>query len=253
MFASQTPTSRPNHLRWQYTKIERGTAVKGWLAGPVCGVHVHFTHEGSKPCRQHLTDGALACRFCVAGIRMSWLGYVPMYDTTLKQVVTGIKESNCEYTLNLPLHTTITARRGSGYRDPVMIREERNSQRMPISDQRSTAADLRPWLLVLWSDPEITSHFAAHAPLVASAAAEQLTAAVPAAVIPAQVAPMMAIASAPAALDTDQRLKARQALATYLVRGKMKEQSLEEKQVAVILDCLQGRKKGQRKPKSKPE
>jgi len=162
VFKSRDPQRGAKLPHWEYLVLDRGAKIRGWLAGPLVGVEVH--HVGvSKPCLQLLTEGALPCPWHADGIRLQWLGYVPVYSEFGSQVVVGVKADSKEAVDALPLHTTVRITRAKAYHSPILITPDPWTETRPTRPDRLPPADIRPWLLRLWKCPELTAFYEAQA------------------------------------------------------------------------------------------
>lgn len=81
---------KAKHVHATNFKIANGTKDHGYLAGELFGCYGHRTHA-QQPCHSDLTNDALKCPLCTAGIPAVWRGYVPLWDRdwTLRYVLIG--------------------------------------------------------------------------------------------------------------------------------------------------------------------
>jgi hypothetical protein len=157
MFESKKPRKVAAHLRWKYVKVEKGAQFTAWTAGPLVGVPCHWDFA-CKPCRRELTGDVLACKYCLAQLRQRWIGYVPLYDQHLRQLVCGIGPDLETSVARLELHTPVRVRKGRSPVDPIIVeRADWTTLGCFAQGRQSEPQDLRPWLLQLWDDPELTA------------------------------------------------------------------------------------------------
>lgn len=161
MFESARPQPRPAHLSWSYRRIPPGGTLRGFVAGPLVGVHVHWS-ASSKPCRKKLTGGLLDCPFCSAELRARWLGYLPLFEHTGKRMVVTISETLGDRASALLFGTDVEFYRTNGARDPLRIRHPSDYSRSatPASLSKTGPQDIRRWLVHLWQDRDLAAFFA---------------------------------------------------------------------------------------------
>lgn len=158
MLQSQEPDPRGQTgsvTRWQYTPIRCGTSCNGYLAGHPWGTWVHWIGQ-SKPCKNKITGGALACNYCAANERAVWRGYTPWYDREYTRRLVLITEDYLEAVREIGPHAQIEIARGKNVRDPVVVREKLwGTKPLPPASDRAWPADLSALVLRLWRDAEL--------------------------------------------------------------------------------------------------
>lgn len=158
MFKPKKPNVPDRHLRWKYLPVKGGEKYELYVAGPPIGVELHW-HQSSKPCRASITDNALSCDLCKIQMNPIWRAYLPCLSPILEQVVILYTIDYHELVSALPLHCPIIARRGTGGRDPVVIRDNRSrGQPLRFNGPVPPQADIRVWLLRLWNDKVLSDH-----------------------------------------------------------------------------------------------
>lgn len=189
MFSSREPKKRSGIPYWDFIRLEMGKSFVGWLAGPVVGVEVHY-HEGSRACRADLTDGAMRCAFCEEGIESRWVGYVPIWDESGVRCVAIIGERYRELALRIPLHAPVRVSKLVRQGKPVKVQEvDWTSGKPPVTGASLEPQDLRPWLLRLWGDADLTAWISEHARPEERKPAEVLTPKAPRKKVPAALKP----------------------------------------------------------------
>jgi hypothetical protein len=174
VFESKDPSPRPLHKSWHYLKIAPGAMCRGWIAGRMVGVEVHWGGDSSKPCWRAITGGLLPCPRCDPGSllptqtepkKRRWIGYVPLYAHTGRREVVVVSETVGPRVKDLAIGTPVEFRRSNGARDPLQIRQLRSTMLGdavndlgPPPKFRSAIAgdDITEWLLELWDEPELT-------------------------------------------------------------------------------------------------
>jgi len=136
----------------------------GFLAGPVCGVMTHYSGN-SKPCRDRMTAGQLACPYCADKWEPVWRGAVPIYDREYVRRWLWITEDYYEAVSEIPLHAQVSITRDKDTHAPAVIRPDNwRLSALPPSKDRAAPVDLMPFLLrVLWKDAELWSFAAQEA------------------------------------------------------------------------------------------
>jgi hypothetical protein len=162
LFESARPSPRSFDLRWKYRSIPPGTQFRAWTAGPMVGVHVHWS-SSSKPCRKRITGGKLPCSLCEAKMKCRWVGYVPVLDHPhLRQYVLILSETVGNAFSVTGLGQFMEFTRTIGARDPLQFRAllpggSDAPLRIPSTIQNLKPCDITPWLLHLWQDDELSA------------------------------------------------------------------------------------------------
>jgi hypothetical protein len=136
-------------------KLNPGQRWKGFLAGPIVGVDVHYV-GGCKACRKKLTGGALKCICDGAKVETRWAGYVPLWDEYGARFFVVLGERHAENALRVELlHPVVvmkTVARGCPLRiDPVKW----TATPPPLAAHERRPQDLRRWLFKIWKDEEL--------------------------------------------------------------------------------------------------
>lgn len=161
MFESIDPVQRAPHLRWSFVKLAPGSTFSAWVAGPIVGNEGHRvgTH---KPCRSILTEGKLPCPYCADQMERRFLGYLPLFDINLQQIVVGIGKDYFALAKKIPIHAPVRVKKGRSPTAPIIVEQHAWTELGPFPSGRGKAAqDIRPWLFKLWKDAPLAMHFAA--------------------------------------------------------------------------------------------
>lgn len=158
MFEYQAPTPKGSHLVWEFIKLQPGQTVKGWINGPLVGLACHWDN-GTKPCRDKLTGSTLHCRYCKAEMKTGWVGYLPFYDELGRKCVVAIGREMERSVNALSLGQAVKIGKGKWKTAKVTVQvNEWCVSPCPYFGRLRAPHDIRPWLLVLWKDAELTSH-----------------------------------------------------------------------------------------------
>lgn len=165
MLHSRKPRKVAAHLRWSFVKMEPGSSFPAWIAGPMIGVDGHwdFSH---KPCLKSLTDGKLPCKYCQAEMKLRWMGYLPLYDAHLRQIVVGIGPDMEPSVSRLECHATVRVKKGRRPKDPIIIEHQAWTGLSAFaSGRQAEPQNLWEWLLQLWNKPELKTFLVETPPL----------------------------------------------------------------------------------------
>jgi hypothetical protein len=159
MFESQRPDSKAEHLRWRTLRLELGRSVRGWKCGPSVGVKCHFAPY-SKPCKKVMTAGVLTCQYCEARMVQGFTGYLPMIDECGQKVVAIYGKDFSESVAMIVYGSPIRVTKGKFKSAPVVIREDQwTTIPCPWLKALRVEHDIRPWLLQLWKDADLTAFY----------------------------------------------------------------------------------------------
>lgn len=158
-----------------YLKVANGTKEPGYKAGELFGCYGHRTHA-NQPCRFDITDGALQCAYCGAGMVAEWRGYVPVWDRdwVLRYVLV-----NEEYFLSvdaIPIGAQVVMSRAKNPISPLVMRQETCLTRvLPDREPFSKPVNMLEICLLLWKDEALNRWFVEQASkkMVASVANEK--------------------------------------------------------------------------------
>jgi RNA polymerase subunit RPABC4/transcription elongation factor Spt4 len=174
MFRSRRPEKGRKGRFWDWLNPALGKEVNAWLVGLMVGVETHWLGR-TQPCRRYITGGLMKCYCQTSKLASEWKGYVPLLDENEVQcfAIIGSRYEEQANKINLfkPVVVTRLKRAGS----PVMVKESAWTDReAPTANGKQVALDIRPWLLKLWKDEELTNWFAAHPENSDDAAAPRL-------------------------------------------------------------------------------
>ena len=134
-----------------YLKVPNGGKEVGYLAGELYGCYGHRTHA-HQPCLHDLTEGALTCQYCAAGMVPDWRGYVPLWDRdyTLRYVLIG--EEYYESVNMIPHRAQIVVTRAKNPISPLVIRagELVLTRGLPDREPWASEVDMSALCRVLW-------------------------------------------------------------------------------------------------------
>jgi hypothetical protein len=154
-------TAHPHSTHFKVLNKQRRGA---WCAGEVFGCYTHRTHASS-PCLDDLTEGALSCPYCKAGVECSWRGYLPVWDEDFQLCHALFGESMFEVLDMIPFRHPLTISRAAPVRSPLLIRAEPMlSRQLPDRSPWSEPVDILPILLTLWKCDELTVWYTRNPP-----------------------------------------------------------------------------------------
>jgi len=154
----------PMALRWRLERLAPEDVVKGWVAGPVVRVTTHWSGLKTTPCLKYMTHGKLKCMCEAKPLGSRVVGYMPIVTTDADRVVLLLPESTAKKTLRMPLGTPIQVSRTKNPTAPTKVKQLSQDE-LAITLQKKVHAagpsDIKPYLLHLWQNAELTTHFAA--------------------------------------------------------------------------------------------
>ena len=142
-----------------YLKVAPGKKEPGYKAGEMYGCYGHRTHA-NQPCVFDITDGALQCPYCGAGLVAEWRGYVPVWDRdwALRYVLV-----NEEYFFSVDAITIgaqVVMSRAVNPISPLVIREENGlTRKLPDHEPYSKPIDMLAICLLLWKNEPLNRWF----------------------------------------------------------------------------------------------
>lgn len=152
MFKSRKPGPTSSLPYWDFVTLKSGEVWRGWLAGPVVGVECHYL-EGTRGCRESVTDGEVPCPWCAGSMGRQWRGYVPLWDQYGIRHVTILSSRYADLALSIehlePVAVSKLKKQGS----PIRLEpSDWTDLAAPLKAADSRPQDLRPWLVRLWGD-----------------------------------------------------------------------------------------------------
>lgn len=142
-----------------YMKVANGTKEPGYKAGELYGCYGHRTHA-NQPCVYDITDGALQCAYCGAGMVAEWRGYVPVWDRdwVLRYVLV-----NEEYFLSvdaIPVGAQVVMARAKNPISPLVMRQETCLTRtLPNTEPFNKPVNMLDICLLLWKNQPLNEWF----------------------------------------------------------------------------------------------
>lgn len=162
MFGSRKPQKDRRGRFWDWLNPKIGQTLNGWLCGPVVGVETHWLGR-TQPCRHALTGGRMRCYCQTSNLAKEWKGYVPLLDENGVQAFAIVGERFCELAFSIPMFAPVSVSRLRSAGSPVCVKQSAWTDSPPPHDAGSRKPrDIRPWLLKLWKDDELTKWFEAH-------------------------------------------------------------------------------------------
>jgi hypothetical protein len=155
----QKKTGGMRHAHAQYLTVKNGEKHTCTKAGEIFGCPGHRTYA-HQPCPFALTDGALQCAFCAAGVETVFRAYVPMWDLdwALRYVLIG--EDIFDSVDAIPFRSPVHCLRAKNPIAPLIVRQVVSQEREP--------PDREPWnkpvnmlavCLTLWKDGPLMKWF----------------------------------------------------------------------------------------------
>lgn len=145
-----------------YLKVPNGGKEVGYLAGELYGCYGHRTHA-HQPCLHDLTEGALSCQYCAAGMVADWRGYVPVWDRDFALRYVLIGEAIFE-SVNMITHgSQLVITRAKNPISPVIVRagELVLTRKLPDAEPWSKPVDMAAMCRVLWKCAALDAWYAA--------------------------------------------------------------------------------------------
>ena len=162
MFGSRPPKKSRRGRFWEWWNPGLGKSIVGWLAGPIVGLDTHYLGR-TQPCRASVTGKRMKC-FCQNGNLASvWRGYVPVWNEDGVKGFTVIGERAYDLAAQINMFSPIAITRERWAGQPIMVRESDWTKGPPpfLSGKLKTL-DIRPALLQLWGDKELTKFIEDH-------------------------------------------------------------------------------------------
>jgi len=163
-FPTPPVVSLPMALRWRVERLAPEDVIQGWIAGPCVRVTTHWTGKATKPCRTLMTDGKLECHCQTHRIAKRVTGYMPIIAKDGDRCVLVVSDTLALKVQRIPHATTVTVTRPRNPTSAFKVKQENAdalSSTMARKVQAAGPQDIKPFLLHLWQDPELTVHFAA--------------------------------------------------------------------------------------------
>lgn len=162
MFRSRRPEKDRRGRFWDWLNPGLGKEIKAWLIGPLVGVETHWLGR-TQPCRRYITGGLMKCYCQTSKLVSEWKGYVPLLDENEVQCFAVIGSRYEEQAIKIDLFKPVIVTRLKRAGAPVMVKpSDWTDREAPTANGKHVPLDLRPWLLKLWKDEELTKWFADH-------------------------------------------------------------------------------------------
>lgn len=159
MFNSKEPREAVTHLDWQICKLDLKESIKGWKSGPHVGVYTHWVGR-TVPCASKLTDGVLPCRLCSPSSEPGWTGYLPIRGFHGEKEIVMFGRREKDQVSKIPYASPIVCMKGRTPKSPIKISIKHFSEwNCPFLGRLRCQDDIRPFLLKLWKDVELATHF----------------------------------------------------------------------------------------------
>lgn len=157
MFGSDPPPVKSGIEYWRYESIPAKGIIRGWKAGHLVGKHSHHLN-GTKPCVELFTKGALKCGFNHELCPVSWHAWMPMIDESGDRVVVGVRRNQYPFAAEIAIGQPIEVTRGHRITLPVIVKEKNwCAGRKCGSIDPLNPALIHEWLLRLWKIPALTA------------------------------------------------------------------------------------------------
>lgn len=147
---------------WNWVKTEQGKPLRGWLAGPIFGVKCHH-FKGTRGCSSLLTGGKVKCGHDHDRYAPEWKGFVPWWDELGVRCFVIICEAWLELAEQIPHLGELWIIKTSFHGSPIKVHAKPWAREdPPISTVNKKPQDIRPFLLRLWGDKDLSAHFRKH-------------------------------------------------------------------------------------------
>lgn len=154
------PEGRSVDVSYTFDKVPKKESRTGWLAGAVHGVFCHCSGT-SKPCVRALCGPNAECAGCRDGLRVAWVGYVPLRRQDGRPVVVAIRDATAAIVDRIHPGSRVTWGRDEGRGESVWILEWAHGQEWRhYYPNLAPNADLTSWLVRLWRVPELAGALA---------------------------------------------------------------------------------------------
>lgn len=152
---------RSGRRNWSNQKLRKPPTLTAWVTGSCVWVQCHHVYE-SRPCRQVLTKGKMACGVDHGRYPLRDLGYVPLllaggYDGFV--VVQGYTAQAIATIIQKPGQQVVCTREPGGGK-PVLMQRCLNPDPMPGGAEYLTdPVEFDACLFRVWGDAELALHF----------------------------------------------------------------------------------------------
>jgi hypothetical protein len=139
---------------WTHEPVPCKSQFRGWIAGKPFGGWQHFLKKHSVVCREKMSEKALRCEHCEAGLIPDWRGFVPWYSAEYVPMFSLITYAYHESVCEIDHLAQIVLRRGPLKTDAIVIRAETwRATPLPYSADRFAPVELNDFCVkVLWKD-----------------------------------------------------------------------------------------------------
>lgn len=155
MFARKDPRKKDREQHWTMDSPEPGQGFNAWKAGELIGVLCHWNYR-SIPCWDELTDGALECPHHATSPNLHWVGYLPLYTEENRPTVVIVRAAMQEIVNRIAVHAPVYVSRPKKRGAGVSVRPKSWAKQWQPPKGFGGPADIRPWLLKLWKEDELT-------------------------------------------------------------------------------------------------
>jgi hypothetical protein len=153
-FGSRPPKRVKGVLPWDLLKLS-DRCWRGWLAGPPIWLQCHHLNA-TRPCKSALTDGALRCPLSHKQFFPRWRAYVPLWDESGTRCFTVVSDRYEEQLDRIVHLSPVLVGKQAAKGQPIKVWDHAWTKGPPpITKGETRPQDLRPYLLVLWNDPEL--------------------------------------------------------------------------------------------------
>ena len=163
MFSSERIELLAPHLQWRTNTIGPGNSVRGWIAGPLQVVSVHFVNKASRPCRSKITSGKLLCYCAATPISVRQLAYLPLITQAREKVVVLMCATTARKASILAVTQEVEFWRPQRAKAPLAIKILVPGElgTSPFTEViKKKPHDIREYLLrVLWQDLDLINYF----------------------------------------------------------------------------------------------
>lgn len=173
MATGKRPDPRRRKTRHPHSNnftVKCGEKHPGYKAGEMFGCYTHRTFA-AQPCIYDITNGALQCPYCAAGLIPEWRGYVPIWDRdwALRHALIG--EAYFETVDVIPFHAQVELSRGKNPISPLVIRQQAGMLReLPQRDPWKLEVNMLAVCLTLWKCDALTQWVEKNQPLAYASA-----------------------------------------------------------------------------------
>lgn len=162
MFGSHGPKKSGAGKTRYRVKLDIGKSMVGWLVGPIIGLQTHYLNS-TRPCREDVTRGRMNCYCKRMKLESVWKGYVPLIDRDGVHCFVQICDTYAELAYKVRVFSPVKVTRMTHRGSPYAVKEDDWTDADPRSRfDFKRPFDVRPWLLKLWGDDELTKWLAEH-------------------------------------------------------------------------------------------